>query len=116
MRSIHVRRATSPRAHLSDHAADERAVESSRQMSPILSRQALRQTPKFGESRATTSPDSLLSTLGAYTLGPAEVPDMPTPPLPTLEEILYFYLLFVSEGLLTVGQGYTVQGRTQPSS
>ena len=61
-------------------------------MSFVLSRQALRQTPKFGESwTAAASPDSVRSALDAYTLVPIKVPDIPTPPLPTLEEILYLH-------------------------
>jgi hypothetical protein len=83
------------RARLTDLMPDERAVESFRPMSPILSRQALKQTPKFGSSGAATS-DSLRSTLGAYTLVPVKIPDIPTPPLPTLEEILYLYSSLVS--------------------
>ena len=66
-------------------------MESLRLMSPILSSRALRQTPKFGEPKTATPSDSLQSTLDAYMLVPVDVPDVPTPPLPTLEEILYFY-------------------------
>ena len=72
-------------------------------MSPILSSRALRQTPKFGESAAATSPDSLRSALDAYTLVPVKVPDMPTPPLPILEEILYTHSPVTSKVLLTIG-------------
>ena len=78
-------------------------MESFRPASPILSSQALRQTPKFGESGVATSPAPLLSTLGAYTLVPVKVPDIPTPPLPTLDEILYLYLPLALEVPLTVG-------------
>ena len=72
-------------------------------MSPILSRQALRQTPKLGDSGTATSPDSLRSVLGAYTLVLVKVPEIPTPALPTLEEILYFYSFLVLKVPLTVG-------------
>ena len=71
-------------------------------MSSLLSRQALKQTPDLGESRAITSSDSLRSTLDAYTLVPVKVPDIPTLPLPTLEEILYFYSYLAPRVLLTV--------------
>ena len=77
-------------------------MESFRLVSPILSSRALRQTPKFGVSRTATSPSSLQSAVGAYTLVPAKVPDLPTPPLPTLEEILYLYSSLVPEVMLTV--------------
>lgn len=90
-------------ARLADLIPDERAVESFGPMSPILSRQALRQTPKLGESTiATTSRGSLRSTLDAYTVVPAKVPEMPTPPLPGLEEILYSYPFLTPKPLLTV--------------
>ena len=72
-------------------------------MSPILSRQALRQTPEFGKSRAATSPDSLRSALDAYTLVPVPIPEIPTPPLPNLEDILYFHLSLATGTLLTIG-------------
>lgn len=72
-------------------------------MSSVLSRRALKQTPKLGEPGIAASTDSLQSTLGAYTLVPVKVPDIPTPPLPTLEEILYFYSHLASRALLTVG-------------
>ena len=88
---------------------DERAVECFRPMSPILSSRALRQTPKFGESRVATS---LRVTLDAYSLVLVNVPDIPTPPLPTLEDILYFHLPLTSKVLLTVEQGCKVQNRT----
>lgn len=91
------------RAHLTDFTLDERAVESFLLESPILSRRALKQTPKFGESRATTLPDSLRSTHDAYTLLPVKVPDIPTPPFPTLEEMLYFHLSVTLNAPLTVG-------------
>jgi hypothetical protein len=94
---------------LTDLIPDERAVESFRPMSPILSRRALRQTPKFGGSGAVASPDSLRSTLGAYKVVPAKVPDTPTPPLPDLEEILYFYSFPTPKVFLTVEQGCSVQ-------
>lgn len=90
-------------AYNRSYITDERAVESFRPMSPVLSNRALRQTPKFGESGVATSPGSLRSTLSAYTLVPTKVPDIPTPPLPTLEEILYFYSALPSKVLLTVG-------------
>lgn len=89
-------------AHLTNLSSVERTVESLLPMSPILSRQTLKQTPKFGESGAATSPDSLRSTLGAYTLVPVKVPDISTPPLPTLEEILYFSSSLASRVPLTV--------------
>lgn len=82
---------------------DERAIESFRPTSPILSRQALEQTPNFGEPGTATLHYSLRSTLDAYTLGPVKVPDLPTPPLPTLEDILYFYSSLTSTVLLTAG-------------
>jgi hypothetical protein len=90
-------------ARLTGLIPDERAVESFRPTSPILSRRGLRQTPKFGGSGAAASSDSLRSTLDAYTMVLAKVPDMPTPPLPSLEEILYFYSFITSRALLTVG-------------
>lgn len=84
-----------PRAHLTNPTTDERAMESFRPVSPILSSKALRQTPKFGESRVTISPGSLRSALDAYTLVPVKVPDLPTPSLPTLDEMLYLHSPFV---------------------
>ena len=72
-------------------------------MSPILSSRAMRQTPKFGGAVAAPSPDSLRSALDAYTLVPVKVPDMPTPPLPTLEEILYFCSSVALTVSLTIG-------------
>jgi len=52
---------------------------------------------------AAPSPDSLRSALDAYTLVPVKVPDMPTPPLPTLEEILYFCSSVALTVSLTIG-------------
>jgi len=77
-------------------------MENFRLVSPILSRRALKQTPKFGESLAAISPGSLRSVLGAYTLVPVKVPDVPTPSLPTLEEILYLCSPHISGVLLIV--------------
>lgn len=91
------------RPPLTDLVPDERAVESFRPMSPILSRQAIKHTPKFGDSKAAASPDSLRSTISAYTLVPVTIPDIPTPPLPTLEEILYFCFSLSSRVLLIAG-------------
>lgn len=79
-----------PHRHLTDLTVDERVTQCLRPMSPILSSRALRETPRFGHSEVAVSPHSLRSTLGAYTLVPVKVPDVPTPPLPTLEELLYF--------------------------
>jgi hypothetical protein len=93
----------SMQARLIDLISDERAIETFRPTSPILSRRGFRQTPKFGGSGTAASPDSLRSTLDAYTMVLAKVPDMPTPPLPNLEEILYFYSFITSRALLTVG-------------
>ncbi|KAF9787078.1 hypothetical protein BJ322DRAFT_1210039 [Thelephora terrestris] len=82
--------ATSLETSKSWHESDpyERVIEAFRPTSPILSRRGFRQTPKFGGSGTAASPDSLRSTLDAYTMVLAKVPDMPTPPLPNLEEIL----------------------------
>lgn len=98
---IHVRLVTLD-ADSTDLTPDERAVESFRPMSPILSRQALKQTPKFREFGTAIPPSPLRSALDAYILVPVKVPDIPTPPLPTLEEILYLYSPLASRVLLTV--------------
>ena len=77
-------------------------MENFRPVSPILTSKALRQTPKFGESRTAISPGSLRSALGAYNLVPVKVPDVPTPPLPSLEEILYLHSPLIPDVLLNV--------------
>ena len=100
------------RTHLTDPSTDERAVESLRPMSFTISRQAIQLTPKIGDSEAATSPDSLRSTLSAYSLVPVTIPEIPTPSLPTLEEILCVRLSLVSRVLLTSGKRCSVQDRT----
>lgn len=57
-------------------------------MTPILTRRAIRETPRFGFGTRNSTPKSLVAALERFNITAVNVPEITDPPLPDFEDLL----------------------------